>query len=71
MHQKFAHIKKKKYLCSVNKKTNTQMRNETEIRNAIKELEARIDLHKECNYNTVMLAELHALKFAIGEVCSL
>ena len=52
-------------------KTNTQMRNETEIRNAIKELEARIDLHKECNYNTVMLAELHALKFAIGEVCSL
>ena len=47
------------------------MRNETEIRNAIKELEARINLHKECNYNTVMLAELHALKFAIGAVCSL
>ena len=47
------------------------MRNETEIRNAIKELEARIDLHKESNYNTVIVAELHALKFAIGEVCSL
>ena len=52
-------------------KTNTQMRNETEIRNAIKELEARIDLHKECQYNTVILAELHALKFALGDVCSL
>ena len=47
------------------------MRNETELRNALKELEARIDLHKECQYNTVILAELHALKFALGEVCSL
>ena len=47
------------------------MRNETEIRNAIKELEARIDLHNECQYNTVIVAELHALKFAIGDVCSL
>ena len=53
------------------KKTNTAMRNETELRNALKELEARIDLHKECQYNTVILAELHALKFALGEVCSL
>ena len=47
------------------------MRNETELRNALKELEARIDLHKECQYNTVIIAEVHALKFALGEVCSL
>ena len=71
MHQKFAHIKKKQYLCSVNKKTNTAMRNETELRNALKELEARIDMHRECSYNTVIIAEVHALKFALGEVCSL
>jgi hypothetical protein len=47
------------------------MRNETELRNALKELEARIDLHRECSYNTVIIAEVHALKFALGEVCSL
>lgn len=47
------------------------MRNETEIRNAIKEFESRIDLHRECQYNTVILAELHALKYALGDVCSL
>ena len=52
-------------------KTNTAMRNETELRNALKELEARIDLHKECQYNTVIIAEVHALKFALGDVCSL
>lgn len=46
------------------------MRNETELRNAIKELEARIDLH-ECSYNSVIIAELHAIKFALGDVCSL
>ena len=53
------------------KKTNTAMRNETELRNALKELEARIDLHRECSYNTVIIAEVHALKFALGEVCAL
>ena len=47
------------------------MRNETELRNALKELEARIDLHKESNYNTVIVSEVHALKYALGEVCSL
>ena len=47
------------------------MRNETELMNALKELEARIDLHKECPYNTVIISELHAIKFALGEVCSL
>lgn len=58
-------------MCGRNKKTNTAMRNETELRNALKELEARIDLHRECSYNTVIIAEVHALKFALGEVCSL
>ena len=71
MYQKFAHVKKKQYICSVNKKQTTTMRNETEIRNAIKELEERIDLHRECSYNTVIIAELNAIKFALGDVCSL
>lgn len=47
------------------------MRNETELRNALKELEARIDLHRESSYNNIIIAEVHVLKFALGEVCSL
>lgn len=47
------------------------MRNETELRNALNKLKSRIDLHRECYYNTVIIAEVHALKFALVEVCSL
>ena len=36
MHQKFAHIKKKQYLCSVNKKTNTDMETKEKVRELLR-----------------------------------